>query len=306
MIVGLDERLGRRESSAETARLALTARSVDEATPLRSPAPLRPTTRLAAPGDVRGAVARLARLAPTERRRKLSLRSMRRSLRWTLIVVVVATIAWRWKGHESHEAPRKRRRTVVWGSADAELRSVVLPHVAGQEPLAITLLSSAIRTQHATYRDSGPEHFVQVLAAMRELDPPVRLDIWQTFTRNASAVIDRLTCELSRSNGHRWTVPGSYRTPWMYDLDLDRPERKSGMALLLHCPLPGFVPTAHAKPDSRLRVHVKLHLHGRGQAFVLPEIVLQPYRPPPPTMVGMCTAPLFGEYKGLCRGSGRG
>ena len=225
---------------------------------------------------------------------------MRRTLRWAVLVVVLASVAWRWRrtGGEAHEKPHRARKTVVWGSADTDVRSSVLPHVAGQEPLAITLLSSAIRTQHATYRDSGPEHFVQVLAAMRELDPPERLDIWQTFTRNASAVIDRLSCELARSNGHGWTVPGSFRTPWMYDLDLDRPERKSGMALLLHCPLPGFVPAAHAHSDSRLRVRVKLHLHGRGQPFTLPEIVLRPYRPPPPTVVGMCTAPLFGEFKG--------
>lgn len=97
-----------------------------------------------------------------------------------------------------------------------------------------------------------------------------------------------------------FNTKGVIRVPWMYDLEGPR----SGSALMLQCPVPlrweqymGIGRGEGKEPVlSDMHVKITLKLEGSVHLFEVPSMTLIPYRPPPPTQVGMCMSPIFGHW----------
>lgn len=132
-----------------------------------------------------------------------------------------------------------------------------------------------------------------------DINPPSRPNEWQVFVRNAT-YLENFRCSYEFDGETSVRVLGSFRIPWMFDL----PGERSGAALLLHCPIPtdmeeklGIGKAQGKVPAQRkMKVRVYLDLEETEQPFQMLPIELKAYHPPPAVEVGMCIAPIFGEW----------
>lgn len=124
--------------------------------------------------------------------------------------------------------------------------------------------------------------------------------MWQVFVREATYLKD-VECVWTIPNGTSLWVRGSMRIPWMWDIN----EPASGAALMLQCPVDkqweemmSLGPHQAKDPHfHHITVAIHLNIEGSASGLDLPLIRLRDYQPPPKTAVGMCTAPIYGDYK---------
>ena len=120
-----------------------------------------------------------------------------------------------------------------------------------------------------------------------------------------------MICSLRIDGIDPLTFDGAYHVPWAWDLVQSPASEGTGVALLLHCPLPAIAlrqlrltstTRTLAGLSERANVTVSLQLHGISRPFALPTIALRAYLPPLPTDIGLVVAPLFGSFIGASQG----